>query len=104
MDSVSVDKTSIERSTKTAFGMIAECRFAEACFFLFQVHKLHFEEWIEVEKNLLLLAGDNKTLSTVFAILTASSKQTLSESYGVIPGLSLFRDPPDIQNGEPFEP
>lgn len=91
-ESAMVPSERVRHSAQTALGMIAEGRYAEACSFLYWMHKSHIAEWVAVKRELLGAVGDSKTLQTVATLMEASKKSTLQESAQFIPGLgSLVR-------------
>jgi hypothetical protein len=69
--------------------MINDFRYDEASLFLFNLNKLHIEEWIYV-KSILINTVDKHQLFTVATIVDCSSREELSSCNRLIPGLSQY--------------
>jgi hypothetical protein len=79
----------IERSVQLVLEMINDFRYDEASLFLFNLNKLHVEEWMYV-KTLLIEAVEKSQLAALVAIIDCSTKSELSSCNAVIPGLSRY--------------
>lgn len=78
----------VRRSLRVVLQMLEELRWAEACLFLFQLHKNHFQEWQDVKNALLLHSGVNPSI--LATILECSTKDDLATSSALVPGLSRY--------------
>lgn len=67
--------------------LINEGKAAEALILLFRLHKEDVVTWFNLSSHLISKAGNHSELSMAAAILKASSKNSISESFVEIPGL-----------------
>lgn len=79
----------VERSVQLVLEMISDFRYDEASLFLFNLNKLHVEEWGYVKDRLIKLA-DRSQLSALATIIDCSARPELSSCNAVIPGLSQY--------------
>jgi hypothetical protein len=82
-------ESTVDRSVQLVLDMINNFRYDEASLFLFNLHKLHVEEWSNVKKQLIKVA-DQHQLSTLATIIDCSCRQELSSCNALIPGLSQY--------------
>jgi hypothetical protein len=80
----------IERSVNIVQQLVNEGRHAQACAFLYSLHKNHLLEWVQVKRVLLSHSKRQKTLQLIASLLEASKKDTLLESASLIPGLGYL--------------
>lgn len=80
----------IERITSLLQRMIEECRLDEAAVLLFDLHKLHVDEWMRVREGLFDLCFTRSRLSQVSTLINCSSSPSLSGWEHLIPGLRCF--------------
>lgn len=79
----------VERSVKIVSRMLDEFRYDEASVFLFNLNKLHPEEWKLVSDQLLSVVSRSQ-LAALATIIDCSSRQELSSCNALIPGLSQY--------------
>lgn len=80
-----------QRSADVVSSMLRELRDAEACFFLFYLHKNHPSEWAEVKAILLAQPSLNgTTLSRLATLLDCSVRRELHSCDPLIPGLASY--------------
>jgi hypothetical protein len=79
-------------SAKSGFDMVDELRYAEACLFLFYLHKSHIEEWKEVRELLVEWSERAHTLETFATLIRCSAKNTIESSHHLVPGLADYRE------------
>lgn len=87
------------RSFEVVRQMLDEFRYAEACLFLFHLHDLHSDEWVETKEALLNMEQSPGRLSVLATILECSAKSELSACNTLIPGLSCYtalQEPDDL--------
>lgn len=79
----------VERSVKIILRMLDEFRYDEASVFLFNLNKLHPEEWKQVCDQLISIANQSQ-LNALATIIDCSSRGELSSCNALIPGLSQY--------------
>lgn len=79
----------VERSVQLILEMLNDFRYDEAALFLFNLNKLHLEEWGYVKERLIKIA-DRSQLAALAAVVECSAKPELSACNTVIPGLSRY--------------
>lgn len=80
-----------QRSANIVSVMLRELRDAEACFFLFYLHKNHPSEWSAVRAILLNQASLTGTaLSRLATLLDCSVRRELHSCDPLIPGLASY--------------
>ena len=77
------------RIVQLVLEMIGDFRYDEASLFLFNLNKLHPEEWKYVKDRLVILA-DRSQLSALATIIGCSARSELSSCNSLIPGLSRY--------------
>ena len=80
----------IERIVRLVLTMLEECRDDEAAVLMFDLHKLHIDEWMLIRTGLFNCCYDPSLLSRVSTVINCSSSPALSGWDRVIPGLSRF--------------
>jgi len=80
----------IDRIVRLVLTMIKECRDDEAAVLMFDLHKLHIDEWMLVRGGLFSCCYSPSHLSRISAIVNCSSSHALSGWDRIIPGLSRF--------------
>jgi hypothetical protein len=70
--------------------MLKERRHDEAAVLLFDLHKLHIDEWTAIKDRLYRLYRSPSRLSELTTIIYCSSSYSLSGWEHLIPGLSQF--------------
>jgi hypothetical protein len=88
----------IDRIVKLAWTMIEDYHMDEAAVLLFDLHKLHPGEWMEVRRRLFDLCHSPSRLSQVSTLIKCSASFSLSGWEPLIPGLYQFS-----ANHEPTE-
>lgn len=79
----------VERSVQLVLDMLGDFRYDEAALFLFNLNKLHVEEWGCIKERLIKIA-DRSQLTALAAVIECSAKPELSACNTVIPGLSRY--------------
>lgn len=79
----------VERSVQLILDMIDDFRYDEAALFLFNLNKMHVEEWAYVKERLIKVATRSQ-LTALAAVVECSAKPELSACNTVIPGLSRY--------------
>jgi hypothetical protein len=80
----------INRIVRLVLEMLDQCRHDEAAVLLFDLHKLHIDEWVRVREALHGTCMSRSRLSELSTILNCSSSSSLSGWEHLIPGLSRF--------------
>ena len=88
------------RVVQLVLEMVAGFRYDEASLFLFNLNKLHPEEWRYVRDRLVVLA-DRSQLSALATIIECSTRSELSSCNSLIPGLSQYTN--QIESIELFD-
>jgi len=89
MDNNQSFRTTAERAVQLVLEMIDDFRYDEASLFLFDLNKLHIDEWQYVKNRIIELA-DKSQLSAIATIIDCSSRSDLSSCNALIPGLSRY--------------
>ena len=80
----------VNRSISLVRGMLEEYRLDEAALLLFNLHKLHLDEWLVVKESLLNTSLSSSHLATIFILIHCSSSSSLFGWDHLVPGLSRF--------------
>ena len=86
---VDVISHTVERSIKIVQRMLDEFRYDEASVFLFNLKKLHPDEWKQVCDQLMSNVNQSQ-LNALATIIDCSSRRELSSCNALIPGLSQY--------------
>lgn len=87
--------TTAQRSTGVVLKLLEEGRQAEACLFLFHLHKYHIEEWQQVQNKLMLQRWSSRELSVLATVMKCSAHSDLSSCDSLIPGLCQYSRRPE---------
>lgn len=87
-DRAFIDRT--DRVARLVLEMLDQCRHDEAAVLLFDLHKLHIDEWVRVREVLHGTCMSRSRLSELSTILNCSSSSSLSGWEHLIPGLGRF--------------
>jgi len=81
-----------DNSTRTVLGFVEEGKFDLAAAYLFAVRQSNPVQWFSMKEDLLHSVYNQKSLQMMALLLEVSSKQTLSESVRLIPGLFAIKN------------